>query len=125
MAFDARRAQFRSPERHGLDLRETRVRPREAQAFDPSTLVHPAPGGMTPQRARFTPPEPNVNPLKGASPPKAVVPKGTTAKRKIKTVLHEFKEGALRSSSGGKVTARKQAVAIALSEARRATRKRR
>jgi len=48
------------------------------------------------------------------------VPKGPTAKRKIHTVLREFKAGALRSGSGSKVTSKKQAVAIALSKARRA-----
>jgi len=41
--------------------------------------------------------------------------------RKIGKVMHEMKEGKLRSGgSGKKVTSRKQAVAIALSEARRA-----
>ena len=34
--------------------------------------------------------------------------------------MHEFMSGALNSSSGQKVTNRKQAIAIALSEARRA-----
>jgi hypothetical protein len=38
---------------------------------------------------------------------------------KIQKVLREFKEGDLKSSSGQKVTNRKQAVAIALSEASR------
>ena len=37
-------------------------------------------------------------------------------KRKVKRVMHEFKEGELRSSSGDKVKKRKQAVAIAMSE---------
>jgi hypothetical protein len=39
--------------------------------------------------------------------------------RKVRTVLHEFKTGALRSGSakGPKVTNRDQAIAIALSEA--------
>jgi hypothetical protein len=37
---------------------------------------------------------------------------------KIHKVMHEFKEGTLRSSSGKKVTSRKQALAIAMSEAR-------
>jgi len=36
---------------------------------------------------------------------------------KVQTVMHEFKTGKLKSSSGQKVTNRKQAVAIALSEA--------
>lgn len=36
---------------------------------------------------------------------------------KVQKVMHEFKTGALKSSSGQKVTTRKQAVAIALSEA--------
>ena len=31
--------------------------------------------------------------------------------------MHEFKEGDLKSSSGAKVTSKKQAVAIAMSEA--------
>jgi hypothetical protein len=45
-------------------------------------------------------------------------------KSKVQTVLHEFKEGSLHSGSakGPKVTDRKQAVAIALSEARSASR---
>jgi hypothetical protein len=41
-------------------------------------------------------------------------------KRKIHKVMKEQKQGKLKSSSGKKVTSRKQAVAIALSEARRA-----
>lgn len=36
---------------------------------------------------------------------------------KIGKVMHEFKEGALRSSSGQKVANRSQAIAIAMSEA--------
>lgn len=40
--------------------------------------------------------------------------------RKIGKVMREYKRGALRSSSGLKVRKRKQAVAIALSEARQA-----
>lgn len=39
---------------------------------------------------------------------------------KIAKVIGEFREGKLRSSSGQKVTKRSQAVAIGLSEARRA-----
>ena len=39
---------------------------------------------------------------------------------KISKVMHEFKQGKLKSSSGDKVKDRKQAVAIALSEAREA-----
>jgi hypothetical protein len=38
--------------------------------------------------------------------------------KKIHKVMKEFKEGELKSSSGAKVKDRKQAVAIALSEAR-------
>ena len=36
---------------------------------------------------------------------------------KVEKVMKEFKEGALKSSSGDKVESRKQAIAIALSEA--------
>lgn len=36
---------------------------------------------------------------------------------KVQKVMHEFKTGALKSSSGQKVSNRKQAVAIAMSEA--------
>jgi hypothetical protein len=39
---------------------------------------------------------------------------------KIHKVMEEHKEGTLKSGSGQKVTSRKQAVAIALSEARQA-----
>lgn len=41
-------------------------------------------------------------------------------RRKVKKVMREYKRGSLRSSSGRKVRKRKQAVAIALSEARKA-----
>ena len=43
------------------------------------------------------------------------------AKSKVRKVMHEFKEGSLHSGSkkGSKVKNRKQAIAIALSEARR------
>jgi hypothetical protein len=40
-------------------------------------------------------------------------------KRKIHMVMKEHKQGALKSGSGKKVKSRKQAVAIALSEARK------
>ena len=40
------------------------------------------------------------------------------AEDKIHKVLHEFKEGDLKSGSGKKVTSRKQAIAIGISEAR-------
>lgn len=42
----------------------------------------------------------------------------TAGEKKVHKVMKEYKEGALKSSSGSKVTSRKQAVAIALSEAR-------
>ena len=40
-------------------------------------------------------------------------------KNKVRTVMREFKSGELKSSSGSKVTNPKQAIAIALSEARK------
>jgi hypothetical protein len=46
---------------------------------------------------------------------------GKKAQRKVKKAMHEMKEGKLKSGrSGKKVTSRKQAVAIGLSEARKA-----
>ena len=46
---------------------------------------------------------------------------GKTAQRKVKKAMHERKRGTLRSGRSGKrVTSRKQAIAIGLSEARRA-----
>jgi hypothetical protein len=45
---------------------------------------------------------------------------GKKAQQKVKRAMHERKKGTLRSGSGKKVTSRKQAVAIGLSEARRA-----
>jgi hypothetical protein len=46
---------------------------------------------------------------------------GPKAKQKVKKAMHERKRGKLKSGrSGKKVTSRKQAIAIGLSEARRA-----
>ena len=46
---------------------------------------------------------------------------GKKASEKVEKAMHERKEGTLRSgSSGKKVTSKKQAIAIGLSEARRA-----
>ena len=46
---------------------------------------------------------------------------GKTAQRKVKRALHERKHGKLRiGRSGRKVKSRKQAIAIGLSQARRA-----
>jgi hypothetical protein len=46
---------------------------------------------------------------------------GPKTQRKMKKVMHEWKHGGLKSGrSGKKVTSQKQAVAIGLSEARRA-----
>jgi hypothetical protein len=45
---------------------------------------------------------------------------GKKASEKIERTLHEFKAGTLKSGSGGKVTSRKQAIAIGISQARRA-----
>ena len=45
---------------------------------------------------------------------------GKTASDKVETVMHEMKHGTLKSGgSGKKVTSRKQAIAIGLSEARK------
>ena len=42
------------------------------------------------------------------------------ASEKVEKVMHEMKEGKLKSGSGKKVTSKKQAIAIGLSEARKA-----
>lgn len=42
------------------------------------------------------------------------------ASEKVEKAMHERKEGTLKSGSGKKVTAKKQAIAIGLSEARKA-----
>lgn len=49
--------------------------------------------------------------------------KMSKGKKKIKKVMHEYKEGALHSGSkkGPVVSSPKQAIAIALSESRKAT----
>jgi len=46
--------------------------------------------------------------------------KEATGKKKVHKVMSEYKQGTLKSGTGGKVKSRKQAVAIALSEARSA-----
>jgi hypothetical protein len=45
--------------------------------------------------------------------------KSSSGKTKVKKVMKEYKEHSLKSGSGKEVTSRKQAVAIALNEARR------
>ncbi|MBL7713408.1 MAG: hypothetical protein JNL13_13130 [Chitinophagaceae bacterium] len=45
---------------------------------------------------------------------------GKKAGEKVEQAMHEMKEGTLKSGSGKKVTSKKQAVAIGLSEAREA-----
>jgi hypothetical protein len=53
--------------------------------------------------------------------PRTVAKYGKKAQEKVSKALHERKRGTLKSgSSGKKVTSRKQAIAIGLSEARRA-----
>ena len=44
---------------------------------------------------------------------------GKKASKKVEKVMHEKKRGTLRSGSGKKVTSRKQAIAIGLSQARK------
>ncbi|WP_430406273.1 DUF6496 domain-containing protein [Fluviicola sp.] len=44
---------------------------------------------------------------------------GEKAGEKVEKAMHEMKEGTLKSGSGKKVTSRKQAIAIGLSEARK------
>jgi hypothetical protein len=41
------------------------------------------------------------------------------AQKKVKAEMHKLKKGTLKSGSGRKVTSRKQAIAIGLSEARK------
>jgi len=43
---------------------------------------------------------------------------GKKAQKTVKDVMHEYKQGKLKSGKGGKVKSRKQAIAIGLSEAR-------
>lgn len=44
---------------------------------------------------------------------------GQTGRKKLTKVLHEYATGKLRTPNGTRVSDRKQAIAIALSEARR------
>ncbi|MES2125204.1 MAG: DUF6496 domain-containing protein [Gemmatimonadota bacterium] len=43
---------------------------------------------------------------------------GEAASKEVESAVHRQKKGTLRSGSGAKVTSRKQAIAIGLSEAR-------
>jgi hypothetical protein len=45
---------------------------------------------------------------------------GKKASQKVERAMHERKRGTLKSGSGKKVTSRKQAIAIGLSQARKA-----
>ena len=76
--------------------------------------------GVDDRRFRFADPKQiliSMLYLTGRSMAKKTASKG---KRKVHKVMHEFKEGSLKSSSGKKIKSRKQAVAVALSEARSA-----
>jgi hypothetical protein len=44
---------------------------------------------------------------------------GKAASKRVESAMHRKKKGTLRSGSGKKVTSRKQAIAIGLSEARK------
>jgi hypothetical protein len=44
---------------------------------------------------------------------------GKSASKRVKSAMHRRKRGTLKSGSGRRVTSRKQAVAIGLSEARK------
>ena len=44
---------------------------------------------------------------------------GSAAAKRVKSAMHRKKKGTLKSGSGRKVTSRKQAIAIGLSEARK------
>ncbi len=48
------------------------------------------------------------------------MPRKSTAQSKVEKTMRERKHGTLRSGSGKKVKSRKQAIAIGLSEARKA-----
>jgi hypothetical protein len=52
---------------------------------------------------------------------KAGKKKQTVASRKVEGAMHEMKRGKLRSGSGKKVRSRKQAIAIGMSQARKAS----
>ena len=43
---------------------------------------------------------------------------GKKSQETVKSAVHRFKKGTLKSGSGGKVKSRRQAIAIGLSEAR-------
>lgn len=60
-----------------------------------------------------------VNPLKSFEE-KYVAKYGAKASEKVEKAMHERKRSALKSGSGKKVTSKKQAIAIALSQAREA-----
>ncbi len=45
---------------------------------------------------------------------------GKKSQEKVQKTMHEYKKGKLRSGSGKKVKSRKQAIAIGLSQARKA-----
>jgi hypothetical protein len=45
---------------------------------------------------------------------------GKKASKKVEKAMHERKKGTLKSGSGKKVTSKKQAIAIGLSQARKA-----
>ena len=60
-----------------------------------------------------------VTKKKSSSKKKSSAKYGKAAGKSVKSAMHREKRGTLRSGKGGKVTSRKQAIAIGLSEARK------
>lgn len=85
--------------------------------------VQSAQGGMDLRKAEWRPARSEDHPMARHSPAKVKL--GLTGKKKVGKVMEEYKEGALHSGSGAKVTSRKQAIAIGMSEGRRVSRKKR
>lgn len=82
-----------------------------------------SPGAMSDERARVDSEawaresEPEEMPMTAKK--KSTRRSSPAASHKVEKAVHEQKEGTLRTGSGKKVTSRKQAVAIGLSEARK------
>jgi hypothetical protein len=83
----------------------------------------------TPGAVRRSLPEPNFISLVMFRAPTAIKDKAMArkyskgAQKKVEEVMHERKAGTLKSGSGKTVKSRKQAIAIGLSEARKAGKK--
>jgi hypothetical protein len=115
MPIKARTPKKRKTAPKAASASATRTKKSTAKTTARSTRKSTAKPATRATRSKST-----ASPTKKSASTKKSTRYGSLASDKVEKAVHEMKEGTLRSGrSGKKVTSRKQAIAIGLSEARR------